>query len=74
MKMPTLLVNGTDLTSGLFKLLRNVSVKKHIGSVPIEAVSYSEEKQLVKRTRFGNFELTDKGFKLLNGEISLELI
>jgi hypothetical protein len=67
-----LLINGIDLTSGLFKLLRNIKVKKHIGSVPIEAVRYSEEKQLVKRTRIGNFELTDKGFKLLNGEICLD--
>jgi hypothetical protein len=67
-----LLINGIDLTSGLFKLLRNINVKKHIGSVPIEAVCYSEEKELVKRTDLGNFELTDKGVKLLNGEIRLE--
>jgi hypothetical protein len=65
-----LLVNRIDLTLELFNMLRNVCIKKHIGTVSIDAVSYSEQKKLVKRTRTGNFELTDKGVKLLNAEIS----
>ncbi|MGZ3776778.1 MAG: hypothetical protein ACXVI9_04120 [Mucilaginibacter sp.] len=62
-----------DYTLGIFNLLSNVMTKKHIGSVPIEAVSFSIEKELLKRTDYGNFELTDKGMELLNGKLNLDV-
>lgn len=62
-----------DCTLGIFNLLSNVLTKKHIGSVPIEAVSFSIEKELLKRTAYGNFELTDKGIELLNGKINFDI-
>jgi hypothetical protein len=62
-----------DYTLGIFNLLSNVLTKKHIGSVPIEAVSFSIEKELLKRTDYGNFELTDKGIELLYGKICFDI-
>jgi len=65
---------GIDFTQGIFNVLSNVMIKKNIGSVPIEAVSISIEKELLKRTSYGNFELTDKGFRLLTGRINFDIL
>jgi hypothetical protein len=63
-----------DGTSGVLKLLTNIKVRKNIGSVSIEIVSYSIKNDLLKRTAYGNFELTEKAMGLLSGELSFDVI
>jgi len=54
----------------ILELLNNVRTSKLIGIVPIEIIESALENGLLERTKFGNFELSDKGAKLLEGNLT----
>ena len=57
----------------ILELLNNVRTSKLIGIVPIEIIESALENGLLKRTRLGNFELSDKGAKLLEESLTMSL-
>jgi len=55
-------------------LLQNIYVNKFVGVSPIDALTFSIEKELIERTEIGNFKLSDKGLSFLKGDIKWESI
>jgi len=69
--------NSTLKETTIIALLQDIKEKNFLGA-PVEnidiaaAITFVTDKELVTRTEYGNFELSNKGLDLLFGAISWE--